>query len=271
MRSCRRTRKVLLLTGAAGRDERKYPDADRFDIHRAIDHHVAFGYGIHFCLGAALARLEGRIGIEETLRRYPTWDVDHDRVVRLHTSTVRGYSQVPITSDSGMSTHEPANPRCCRRRRAGAPTGPNVLVIVLDDLGFAQLGCFGSDIATPNIDALAAGGLRYNRFHVTALCSPTRAAVLTGRNHHAVGMGMLPELAVRYEGYNGAHPARRPRRSPRHLPRQRLLDVRRRQVAPRAARRSGVRRARSTAGRSASASSASTGSSAATPTSGRPS
>ena len=89
--------KVLLLTGSAGRDERKYSDADRFDIHRPIDHHVAFGYGIHFCLGAALARLEGRIGIEETLRRYPEWGVDVDRVVRLHTSTVRGYSQVPIT------------------------------------------------------------------------------------------------------------------------------------------------------------------------------
>jgi cytochrome P450 len=89
--------KVLLLTGAAGRDERKYPNADRFDIHRTIDHHVAFGYGIHFCLGAALARLEGRIGIEETLRRYPEWDVDPDRTVRLHTSTVRGYSEVPIT------------------------------------------------------------------------------------------------------------------------------------------------------------------------------
>jgi cytochrome P450 len=88
--------KVLLLTGAAGRDERKYPDPDRFDIHRRIDHHVAFGYGIHFCLGAALARLEGRIGIEETLQRFPTWDVDHDRTVRLHTSTVRGYAQVPI-------------------------------------------------------------------------------------------------------------------------------------------------------------------------------
>jgi cytochrome P450 len=92
--------KVLLLTGAAGRDERKYPDPDRFDIHRAIDHHVAFGYGIHFCLGAALARLEGRIGIEETLRRYPTWEVDHARIVRLHTSTVRGYSKVPINVDA---------------------------------------------------------------------------------------------------------------------------------------------------------------------------
>jgi cytochrome P450 len=92
--------KVLLLTGAAGPDERKYPDADRFDVHRPIDHHVAFGYGIHFCLGGALARLEGRIGMEETLRRFPTWEVDHDEVVRLHTSTVRGYSQVPIEVDA---------------------------------------------------------------------------------------------------------------------------------------------------------------------------
>jgi cytochrome P450 len=88
--------KMLLLTGSAGRDERKFPDAGRFDIHRSMDHHVSFGYGIHFCLGAALARLEGRIALEETLARFPEWDVDHDRAVRLHTSTVRGYAQVPI-------------------------------------------------------------------------------------------------------------------------------------------------------------------------------
>jgi cytochrome P450 len=88
--------KVLLLTGAAGRDERKFPSADRFDVRRPIDHHVSFGYGIHFCLGAALARLEGRVALEETLKRFPEWTVDHDRAVRLHTSTVRGYAQVPI-------------------------------------------------------------------------------------------------------------------------------------------------------------------------------
>ena len=88
--------KVLLLTGSAGRDERKYPDPDRFDIHRDFDHHVSFGYGIHFCLGAALARLEGRIALEETLRRFPSGTVDHDRAVRLHTSTVRGYEKLPI-------------------------------------------------------------------------------------------------------------------------------------------------------------------------------
>jgi cytochrome P450 len=89
--------KVLLLTGSAGRDERKYPDAQRFDIHRAFDHHVSFGYGIHFCIGAALARLEGRVALEETLARFPTWTVDHDRAERLHTSTVRGWVHVPIT------------------------------------------------------------------------------------------------------------------------------------------------------------------------------
>jgi cytochrome P450 len=88
--------KVLLITGAAGRDERAYADPDRFDIHREHHNHVSFGYGIHFCVGAALARLEGRIALEETLVRFPEWDVDHERAVRLHTSTVRGYSQVPI-------------------------------------------------------------------------------------------------------------------------------------------------------------------------------
>ena len=89
------------------------------------------------------------------------------------------------------------------RPPAGAP---NVLVIVLDDLGFAQLGCFGSDIATPAIDGLAAGGLRYSRFHVTALCSPTRACLLTGRNHHAVGMGFVADLPIGFPGYNGRIP-----------------------------------------------------------------
>jgi cytochrome P450 len=88
--------KVLLLTGSAGRDERAFPDPDRFDVRRTIQHHVSFGYGIHFCVGAALARTEGRIALEETLRRFPTWQVDRTRVVRQHTSTVRGFSSVPI-------------------------------------------------------------------------------------------------------------------------------------------------------------------------------
>jgi arylsulfatase A-like enzyme len=83
---------------------------------------------------------------------------------------------------------------------------PNVVVIVLDDLGFGQLGAFGSHIATPTIDRLAGGGLRYNRFHVTSLCSPTRAALLTGRNHHAVGMGFLSDIPIGFPGYDGRIP-----------------------------------------------------------------
>ena len=89
--------KVLLVTGSAGRDERHYPEAERFDIHRSFDSHVSFGYGIHFCIGAALARLEGRVALEEVLARHPDWAVDHDRAVRLHTSTVRGWESVPVS------------------------------------------------------------------------------------------------------------------------------------------------------------------------------
>src|SRR5580704_1046354 len=88
-----------------------------------------------------------------------------------------------------------------------APRGaPNVVAIVLDDTGFAHLGSFGSGIATPHMDRLADGGLRYNRFHVTALCSPTRASFLTGRNHHAVGMGFLADIPLAYAGYTGRLP-----------------------------------------------------------------
>jgi arylsulfatase len=79
-----------------------------------------------------------------------------------------------------------------------------VVVIVLDDTGFAHLGCYGSDIDTPNIDRLAAGGLRYTNFHTTALCSPTRACLLTGRNHHSVGMRFISNIDTGYSNARGA-------------------------------------------------------------------
>jgi arylsulfatase A-like enzyme len=84
---------------------------------------------------------------------------------------------------------------------------PNVLFIVLDDLGFGQLGCYGAPIRTPNLDALAIGGLRYANFHTTALCSPTRSCLLTGRNHHSNGMACITEGATGYPGSNGIIPA----------------------------------------------------------------
>ena len=89
---------LVLLNGAANRDERKFPDGDRFDIHRKIDHHLSFGYGIHFCLGAALARMEGRVALEEMLKRFPTWEIDWDNAVQARTSTVRGWEHLPVVT-----------------------------------------------------------------------------------------------------------------------------------------------------------------------------
>jgi len=90
--------KVLLLTGSAGRDERKYDNADRFDVERQFDNHVAFGFGVHFCLGAALARLEGRVAIEETLAHTVEFTSDRSASTPVHTSTVRGWQSVAVTS-----------------------------------------------------------------------------------------------------------------------------------------------------------------------------
>jgi arylsulfatase A-like enzyme len=87
-----------------------------------------------------------------------------------------------------------------------APGSPNVVVVLLDDVGYAQFGCYGSDIATPTFDRLAAGGLRYSNFHTTALCSPTRACLLSGRNHHSNGMGRIVEVAAGFPGYNATIP-----------------------------------------------------------------
>jgi arylsulfatase len=92
-------------------------------------------------------------------------------------------------------------------RPVSAPAGaPNVLLVLLDDEGYGQSSTFGGLIPTPTLDRLAAGGLRYTRFHVTALCSPTRAALLTGRNSHAVGMGVITNWSTDYPGYNASIP-----------------------------------------------------------------
>jgi cytochrome P450 len=88
--------RVILLNGSGNRDERHFPDPDRFDVRRPIDRHLSFGYGAHFCIGAALARLEGRVALRETLARIPEWDVDETGIEWVHTSTVRGFAKVPI-------------------------------------------------------------------------------------------------------------------------------------------------------------------------------
>ena len=102
-------------------------------------------------------------------------------------------------------TAEESTPAWPRPLRAAAGT-PNVLFVVLDDVGFGQLGCYGSPISTPNFDRLAAGGLLYTNMHTTALCSPSRSCIITGRNHHANAMASINEAATGYPGYNGSMP-----------------------------------------------------------------
>jgi len=101
-----------------------------------------------------------------------------------------------------LTESDPAWP-ISRRAPGGAP---NIVLIVLDDVGFAQLGCFGSDVDTPAFDRLAAAGLRYRSFHTTAMCSPTRACLLTGRNHHTCAMGGITDMAMGFPGFNGRIP-----------------------------------------------------------------
>jgi arylsulfatase len=86
------------------------------------------------------------------------------------------------------------------------PGAPNVLVILIDDVGFGASSAFGGPCATPTAERLAAGGLKFTRFHTTALCSPSRAALLSGRNHHSVGMGGITEIATSAPGYNSLRP-----------------------------------------------------------------
>jgi cytochrome P450 len=87
---------MICLTGSANRDGDKYEYPDRFDIHRDVGQHLTFGYGIHFCLGAALARMEGRVTLDEVLKRFPQWEVDWDNIRRAPTSTVRGWESLPV-------------------------------------------------------------------------------------------------------------------------------------------------------------------------------
>jgi cytochrome P450 len=87
---------ILLVLGAANRDPRRYECPDVYDIHRSDVQHLTFGYGLHFCLGASLARLEGRVALDELLNRYPEWDIDYDGIDLAPTSTVRGWARMPL-------------------------------------------------------------------------------------------------------------------------------------------------------------------------------
>ncbi len=86
---------MLLINGSANRDERRFPDADEFDIHRGATH-LSFGHGLHFCMGSALARMQARVALEEVIKRWPDWEVDYANATKAHTSSVRGWSKLPV-------------------------------------------------------------------------------------------------------------------------------------------------------------------------------
>jgi hypothetical protein len=116
---------------------------------------------------------------------------------------------IPDVTPPGLTTYDAKDPDTAfppiepLRPPEGAP---NVLIVLIDDVGFGASSAFGGPIRTPTAERLAAKGLRYSRFHTTALCSPTRAALLSGRNHHSVGMGGITEIATAAPGYNSIRP-----------------------------------------------------------------
>ena len=121
----------------------------------------------------------------------------------------RSILPIPDRQHVGLTTYDAKNPdtKFPPIEPLRPPKGaPNVLIVLLDDVGFASSSAFGGPCQTPNFDKLAAGGLKYNRFHTTALCSPTRQALLTGRNHHSVNMGGVCEIATSAPGYTSVLP-----------------------------------------------------------------
>ncbi|HET9261390.1 MAG TPA: sulfatase-like hydrolase/transferase, partial [Acidimicrobiia bacterium] len=122
---------------------------------------------------------------------------------------VRSLLPIPDRPAPGLTTYDAKDPetRYPPIEPLLPPDGsPNVLVILLDDVGFGASSAFGGPVNTPNAERLAAGGLMYTRFHTTALCAPTRQALLTGRNHHSVGMGSITETATSAPGNNSLRP-----------------------------------------------------------------
>ena len=116
----------------------------------------------------------------------------------------RAILPIPPQAHTGLTTYDAKDPetKFPPIEPLRPPNGaPNVLVVLIDDVGFAASSAFGGPCQTPTFEKLAAGGLKYNRFHTTALCSPTRQALLTGRNHHSVGMGGITEIATSAPGY----------------------------------------------------------------------
>lgn len=122
---------------------------------------------------------------------------------------IRTHLPMRNTSRPGLITYDARDPdtKFPPIDQLRPPKGaPNVLIVLIDDAGFGSASAFGGPCQTPNAEKLAAAGLKFNRFHTTALCSPTRQALLTGRNHHSCGMGGITEIATGAPGYSSVLP-----------------------------------------------------------------
>jgi cytochrome P450 len=132
-RTVREGSAMVLLVASANRDERRYPDGDRFDIHRQGPPHITFGRGIHACLGSALARVEGRVALDELLKRFPAWTVDLDNAKLSSTSTVRGWDNLPAFTGStgGRAVPNQAAPDAAKQSAASAAPGAEAWQLTL--------------------------------------------------------------------------------------------------------------------------------------------
>jgi arylsulfatase len=157
-------------------------------MRRDTDSKWAFGLLLLLCAGPGCASSAWHLGIS---------DGELDRTVL----PIQAPHRDPITVLDARDVEAPP------RFHVEAPEGaPNVVIVLIDDIGFGTAGSFGGAIETPTLDRLAANGLRYNQFHTTALCSPTRMAILTGRNHHSTNTGSVMEVATAFPGNNGVRP-----------------------------------------------------------------
>jgi arylsulfatase len=158
------------------------------------------------------ALLEGDLALTATAAQKPKGTLKKAPAKKTPAKNPKAAAQAPVSTYTGpqfrgfiarsSNLSLPSWPEPVRAK----PGTPNVVFIVLDDVGFGQLACFGGLINTPNIDKLAVTGLRYTNFHTTGLSAPSRAVILSGRNHHACGMGVMTELATGFPGYNGIIP-----------------------------------------------------------------
>jgi cytochrome P450 len=180
---------MLFLVASGTRDERRFPDADRFDIHREMRSQLVFGYGIHTCVGAALARIEGRLALDEILKRFPEWEVDYDNASLMSSSTVRGWDALPVFTNPGSRPARPRNdgakveksgkPAATSAAAAGkwtltvkSPTGPMATTLLLEHVGAALTGTQSGQGTTSPISEVRLEGS--NIFWVNHVTKPMK-------------------------------------------------------------------------------------------------